>query len=53
VDFVVYTPAVKKKIMAGFDMSDRTIPLLVEYSLSCYELNVSFLFAYFGADITK
>jgi hypothetical protein len=30
VDFVVCTPAVKKKkkIMAGFDMSDRTIPLL-------------------------
>jgi hypothetical protein len=25
--FVVCTLAVKKKIMAGFDMSDRTIPL--------------------------
>jgi hypothetical protein len=30
VDFVVCTLAVKKKIMAGFDMSDRTIPLSVE-----------------------
>jgi hypothetical protein len=29
VDFVVCTLAVKKKIRAGFDMSDRTIPLLV------------------------
>jgi hypothetical protein len=27
VDFVVCTLAVKKKIRAGFDMSDRTIPL--------------------------
>jgi hypothetical protein len=27
VDFVAYTLAVKKKIRAGFDMSDRTIPL--------------------------
>jgi hypothetical protein len=27
-DFVVCTLAVKKKIRAGFDMSDRTIPLL-------------------------
>jgi hypothetical protein len=27
VDFVVRTLAVKKKIRAGFDMSDRTIPL--------------------------
>jgi hypothetical protein len=26
-DFVVCTLAVKKKIRAGFDMSDRTIPL--------------------------
>jgi hypothetical protein len=26
-DFVVCTLAVKKKITAGFDMSDRTIPL--------------------------
>jgi hypothetical protein len=26
VDFVVCTLAVKKKIRAGFDMSDRTIP---------------------------
>jgi hypothetical protein len=26
--FVVCTLAVKKKIRAGFDMSDRTIPLL-------------------------
>jgi hypothetical protein len=32
VDFVVCTLAVKKrkKIMAGFDLSDRTIPLSVE-----------------------
>jgi hypothetical protein len=29
VDFVVCTLAVKKKIRAGFDMSDRTIPLSV------------------------
>jgi hypothetical protein len=29
VDFVVCTLAVKKKIRAGFDMSDQTIPLLV------------------------
>jgi hypothetical protein len=29
VDFVVCTLTVKKKIRAGFDMSDRTIPLLV------------------------
>jgi hypothetical protein len=28
VDFVVCTLEVKKKIGAGFDMSDRTIPLL-------------------------
>jgi hypothetical protein len=28
VDYVVCTLAVKKKIRAGFDMSDRTIPLL-------------------------
>jgi hypothetical protein len=28
VDFVACTLAVKKKIRAGFDMSDRTIPLL-------------------------
>jgi hypothetical protein len=28
VDFVLYTLTVKKKIRAGFDMSDRTIPLL-------------------------
>jgi hypothetical protein len=28
VDFIVCTLAVKKKIRAGFDMSDRTIPLL-------------------------
>jgi hypothetical protein len=27
--FVVFTLAVKKKIRAGFDMSDRTIPLSV------------------------
>jgi hypothetical protein len=27
VDFVVCTLAVKKKIRAGFDLSDRTIPL--------------------------
>jgi hypothetical protein len=27
VDFVVGTLAVKKKIIAGFDLSDRTIPL--------------------------
>jgi hypothetical protein len=27
VDFVVCTLAVEKKIRAGFDMSDRTIPL--------------------------
>jgi hypothetical protein len=32
VDVVVCTPAVKKKIRAGFDMSDRTIPLLVGHS---------------------
>jgi hypothetical protein len=30
VDFVVCTPAVKKN-EAGFDMSDRTIPLLVPF----------------------
>jgi hypothetical protein len=30
VDFVVCTLTVKKKIRAGFDMSDRTIPLLVK-----------------------
>jgi hypothetical protein len=29
VDFVVCTLAVKKKIRADFDMSDRTIPLSV------------------------
>jgi hypothetical protein len=29
VDFVVCTLAVKKKIRAGFDLSDRTIPLSV------------------------
>jgi hypothetical protein len=29
VDFVVCTLAVKKEIRAGFDMSDRTIALLV------------------------
>jgi hypothetical protein len=29
VDFVVCTLAVKKKIRAGFDLLDRTIPLLV------------------------
>jgi hypothetical protein len=33
VDFVVCTLAVKKKIRAGFDMSDRTIPLSVHISL--------------------
>jgi hypothetical protein len=33
VDFVVCTLAVKKKIRAGFDMSDRTIPWSVLYSL--------------------
>jgi hypothetical protein len=33
VDFVVCTLAVKKKIRAGFDMSDRTIPLLVLISV--------------------
>jgi hypothetical protein len=27
VDFVVCTLAVKKKMRAGFDLSDRTIPL--------------------------
>jgi hypothetical protein len=27
VDFVVCTLAVKRKIRAGFDLSDRTIPL--------------------------
>jgi hypothetical protein len=32
VDFVVCTLAVKKKIMAGFDLSDRTIPLLDEFA---------------------
>jgi hypothetical protein len=31
VDFVACTLAVKKKIRAGFDMSDRTIPLLGEH----------------------
>jgi hypothetical protein len=30
VDFVVCTPAVKKKIRAGFDMPDRTIPFVRE-----------------------
>jgi hypothetical protein len=29
VDFVACTLAVKKRIRAGFDMSDRTIPLSV------------------------
>jgi hypothetical protein len=41
VDFVVCTLSVKKKIRAGFDMSDRTIPLLVVFrgtSLPEYEL---------------
>jgi hypothetical protein len=32
VDFVVCILAVKKKIRAGFDMSDQTIPLLVPVS---------------------
>jgi hypothetical protein len=31
VDFVVCTLAVKKKIRAGFDMSDQSIPLLDLY----------------------
>jgi hypothetical protein len=35
VDFVVCTLAVKKKIRAGFDMSDRTIPLLFRAILNC------------------
>jgi hypothetical protein len=37
VDFVVCTLAVKKKIRAGFDMSDRTIPLLAQRLLLCIQ----------------
>jgi hypothetical protein len=45
--FAVYTLAVKKKIRAGFDMSDRTIPLSVRdfawlsiQSITCSILDV-------------
>jgi hypothetical protein len=38
VDFVVCTLAVKKKIRAGFDMSDRTIPLLERDKMGRYGL---------------
>jgi hypothetical protein len=43
VDFVVCTLAVEKKIRAGFDMSDRTIPLLVKVFADPEEKNVEFI----------
>jgi hypothetical protein len=36
VDFVVCTLAVKKKIRAGFDMSDRIIPFSDGYTVWYY-----------------
>jgi hypothetical protein len=50
VDFVVCTLAVKKKIRAGFDMSDRTIPLLV---LSFCEAKPSYIRLVLNSNKTK
>jgi hypothetical protein len=41
VDFVVCTLAVKKKIRAGFHMSDRTIPLSVRPTLSAILMHIT------------
>jgi hypothetical protein len=42
-DFVVCALAVKKKIRAGFDMSDRTIPLLVVACLFILFIQIEYI----------
>jgi hypothetical protein len=42
VDFVVCTLAVKKRIRAGFDMSDRTIPRVLRRKKSLTSINKFF-----------
>jgi hypothetical protein len=41
VAFVVCTLAVKKKIRAGFDLSDRTIPLLEDHEKIYVYINLA------------